>query len=178
MGTFSSPRSTVWRRVALAVAGVTWSIVTIAAAGPATALAPAALHTSATAGVLTSISCPTTSFCMAVDSVGALTLEHKTWHQQKISAHGALSDISCSSATSCMAVGSYQVGGTSELVSVAELWNGKIWRAVRPAGPGGDLSTVSCTKADWCVGVGSANGQTAAQAWNGTRWTLLKTPNP
>ncbi len=127
---------------------------------------------------LTGVSCPATSFCMAVDSTGALTLEHKTWHQQKISAHGALSDISCSSATSCMAVGSYPVGGTGELVSVAELWNGKIWRAVRQAGPGGDLSTVSCTRADWCVAVGSASGQTVAQAWNGTRWTLLKTPNP
>jgi hypothetical protein len=124
------------------------------------------------------VSCPTTSFCMAVDGSGALTLEDKTWHRQKVTAHDALDNVSCSSATNCMATGWYTIGGTGTVVSVAELWNGKIWRAVQSAGPGGDIGTVSCISAKWCVGVGSANGQTAAQAWNGTRWTLLRTQNP
>ena len=116
---------------------------------------------------LSDVSCPVVSFCMAVNGGSALDFERRVWNKQKVGAPG-LNDISCSSATSCVAIGT----------STAEIWNGKTWRGLRLSGPAGDLGPVSCTRADWCVAVGTAFGQTVAQAWNGTRWTLLKTLNP
>lgn len=83
---------------------------------------------------------------------------------------GGLTDVSCSSSAHCMATGSYFTSKQSNPVSLAELWNGTTWRALRP--PGGGLSTVSCTSRVFCM----AMGQGTAVIWNGKKWRTQELP--
>jgi len=93
-----------------------------------------------------------------------------------------LTAVSCASPTACTAVGTYNDG----VFGVAEHWNGVRWTIQRlpaPPGPPGeqpDVSpvSVSCASATACVTVGTTQNQTLAEAWNGSRWTVQRTPNP
>ena len=72
---------------------------------PAGAMAPSALDTSATAGVLTGVSCPTTSFCAAVDAEGnAVVDDDSTWSVINVDPASPLYAVSCTSASFCVAV--------------------------------------------------------------------------
>jgi hypothetical protein len=94
-----------------------------------------------------------------------------------------LNDVSCVSASFCMEVGSYFNGTASQ--SLSEKWNGSKWAKVTAADTSptasNDLSWVSCPSATFCMAVGSHSGtgpgQTLAQKWNGTRWTLVTSPD-
>ena len=98
---------------------------------------------------------------------------------------------SCTSPRACTAVGDwFTSGGTAR--ALAERWNGTRWRiqatpaparpAVRSGGGGSELLAVSCSAARSCAAVGAASKAgttvTLAEAWNGTRWTVQRTPNP
>jgi hypothetical protein len=102
------------------------------------------------------------------------------------SASGAqLLSVSCSSAASCMAVGSVaDLSGNRH--ALAESWDGSAWTiqpTPEPQGSiGSELEGVSCPLVRACIAVGFAQGSssssTLAEAWNGTVWTVLPTPNP
>jgi hypothetical protein len=127
---------------------------------------------------LTSVSCQSSSNCMAVGSDditntfgsgGNLLAEH--WNGTSWTIDGvttpasdlapALSGVSCPSAKFCMAVGDYYTtlsnNSLTGLTEISETWNGAAWtlhNIVQTAG--GDLPYgVSCTASNACTAAGS-----------------------
>jgi hypothetical protein len=149
-------------------------------------------------GELDAVSCTSAMACTAAGSAyngttPAVTLA-EVWDGMSWTVHSTpnlagstikLSGLSCTSATACTAVGSYQ-GGSSALVALTEVWDGSNWSMQRTPIPTGAtlsfLSGVSCTSATACMAVGSFNttstSLTLAEVWNGTSWTIERTPNP
>ena len=98
--------------------------------------------------------------------------------------------VSCTSTTNCVAVGrtyaDYYVGG-ADLTLAAERWNGVRWSIVpmpTPAHSAAQVTSMSCTSASNCMAVGYAtpdlaysNTSTFAEQWNGTRWSIVASPN-
>lgn len=88
--------------------------------------------------------------------------------------------VACPGPDACVAVGG-QSGG-----ALAEVWNGTAWRIVTVARPKGSQDTflngVSCPAVNACVAVGyyyvGINQKVLAEAWNGTAWKILATPDP
>ena len=97
-----------------------------------------------------------------------------------------LAGVSCASSRSCEAVG-YTIPNDQPPVfeTLVESWNGVAWSIVPSPnnGPGASLLFgVSCVSANACqaVGeynVGQGNDQTLVEAWNGTGWTIVPSPN-
>lgn len=127
-----------------------------------------------TEGVFASVSCPTTSACVAVGNYSAgnkpLT-EHWDGSSWSVVSNpslgkegkGQLRGVSCRSATSCMAVGSFLTPNIflpTEEALVAESWNGSSWtRESTPAPEGKPFSSfnaISCTSPVACTAVGAA----------------------
>jgi hypothetical protein len=114
----------------------------------------------------------------------------------------SLDAVSCASTSACTAVGSY-LNGLGAQRTLAESWDGARWLVLHSpnrgrAGKGNALFGVSCASPRACMAVGSsgfatggasglsggrASGlgidtlQTLAESWDGTRWTLLPSPN-
>jgi hypothetical protein len=126
-------------------------------------------------------------------SVGALAAR---WNGRSVSAtpapsprhavSSALNAISCASAVRCMAVGSYfTLAGSTRIL--AESWNGSHWSIVHSPDPKGsplsELNAISCKKPTACVAVGDYTSSKSvslslAEAWNGSRWSIVHSPNP
>jgi hypothetical protein len=149
-------------------------------------------------GQLASISCPSTSDCVAVgyDVRSALS---ETWNGVKWivrpvslpagTASGSLQSISCpsTSMSGCTTVGDYIPPSGNE-AALAERWTSGHW-VIQPTpatAGGGDgtalLSGVDCLKASDCIAVGTdgfANsGQSSGlvEQWNGSTWTVVPSP--
>ncbi|MHB8450598.1 MAG: fibronectin type III domain-containing protein [Mycobacteriales bacterium] len=114
---------------------------------------------------LDAISCPSSTFCVAVDAAGdALTFNGTRWTAPAEIVAQQLTSVSCASATFCVAV---------DANGDALTFNGTTWSA--PAlvdGPGGTgavgIESVSCPSATFCAATDNA-GQ--ALTFNGTSWT-------
>ncbi len=154
----------------------------------------------ATSSGLSSVSCTSSSSCIAVGGYdttsGSLTLAErwngKTWSIQKTvnpaNTSPGLVSVSCTSNTACTAVGDYIDNSTSNDLSLAERWNGSSWSLQSTPNPGlgvSDLlSAVSCSSSKSCTAVGEyvkagAHGTVPlAEHWNGTSWTVQAMPNP
>jgi hypothetical protein len=106
-----------------------------------------------------------------------------------------LSGIFCVSRSSCWAVGAYGSESISSttLLNQALRWNGHKWSLVDTPDPDGTgtgaqngLNGVTCTSARACWGVGaygSISGGVGivlneALRWNGSKWSLVNTPDP
>lgn len=103
-----------------------------------------------------------------------------------------LTAVRCTSASNCWAVGNFRKVGA--LLDEILHWNGKKWSLVEAPSPGGtavgdfnELFDVACTSATscWAVGTYGIEMSTLSQVafnqvlfWNGTKWALIKTPNP
>jgi hypothetical protein len=129
------------------------------------------------------VSCPSTTFCMAVSSKTAATWNGHRWRQSTIpGAFGngpGVANVSCVSASACMAIGFYRASGGH---NIAKFWNGSKWRTLFAPRPFG-LTDVSCTRVSRCMAVGSTQtfktgARTIAERWNGKTWQLLRTLNP
>ena len=114
-------------------------------------------------GHVTSVSCPTPSFCAAVDEAGyALTWDGSTWSSPAaIDVANAVSgrnldSVSCPTASFCMAM---------DQVGTVFTWNGEGWSSAQQAG--GGLSLVSCPTSSFCMAV----GDDSAATWNGQAWS-------
>jgi hypothetical protein len=96
---------------------------------------------------LVSVSCPTTSFCMAVDSSGQAA-EHSDglWGLQPLGWPAAA--VSCPSAGSCLAVA--RSGATASYA------NG-LWTHEADADSGARITSLSCAAANSCVATDRAN---------------------
>jgi len=94
-----------------------------------------------------------------------------------------LGAVSCPSTSSCFAVGDYVAGSTKTLI---ERWNGTGWAITPSPNPHGSsyasLAGVSCPGSASCFAVGSYKSlgsyKTLVEHWNGTRWTIMSSPNP
>jgi hypothetical protein len=130
---------------------------------------------------VTGISCPSPSFCVAVDNAGnAVTDRAGVWSAPTPVADGPLAAVSCASATTCVAVGTvYAHDGLGQAVAVLDR-NGAWSPTTVPAvGFSQTLTGVSCVRRRrFCLAVGfdfdGGPGQsTVAQAFDGTAWTPL-----
>jgi len=113
-----------------------------------------------------------------------------SWSNQKVPLpEGGLfsipSAVSCRSTVTCTLVGYYSNG--SAFVSLAEGWNGTKWSVETTPQPSGSTASsfggVSCTPPRTCTAVGDETNSsgipvTLAERWNGTNWTLQRTPRP
>ncbi|MGA2926947.1 MAG: hypothetical protein ABSG43_13300 [Solirubrobacteraceae bacterium] len=88
--------------------------------------------------------------------------------------------VSCVSSVRCMAVGFYQPLPAGSFQPIAYQWNGSLWRRLGP--PAALMDGVSCTGPTACVATGEALSggveRARAEAWNGTRWSLMRLPWP
>lgn len=154
-----------------------------------------------TYSALDAVSCSAATACTAVgyysSNVGEqVTLAERwngsTWSVQHTSVPAAatvsiLTGVSCASATACMAVG-YDQAGRNVQDRLAYTWNGTRWTRVEASAPPGAvygfLAGVSCTAATACIAVGNELSASSddtvalAQAWDGSTWTVLTTPDP
>ncbi len=146
--------------------------------------------------ILGGVTCVASSDCWTVghDEVGSGTLaEHwngSAWTvvtTPALSATGGeLGSVSCAGTSDCWAVGD-ALDLTATRQTLAEHWNGSTWSVVTTpdtsATEGNSLADVSCiTGGDcWAVGVadsgGGGTGQTLAEHWNGTAWSIVPTAN-
>jgi hypothetical protein len=133
---------------------------------------------------MTSVSCVSASFCMAVSPDSAeFWTGGRAWRATRALPGGfpGLVDVSCTSTTACLAVGDHRVRGRMQAVAFA--WNGTAWRRLPSPGPRAFLSDVWCTSATYCVAVGLSYRGTAAtlalaELWNGNRWRAFRTVSP
>jgi hypothetical protein len=127
---------------------------------------------------LNAISCPTTSFCLAVGSVQRAGTDNNNYFAEKwsggqwsiatppgvaITDDGRLQGVACLSSKDCNAVGDFSytdpVTTDTDTDAIIGHYNGKSWSAAAITGPFstiGDtqLYGVSCATATWCVADG------------------------
>jgi hypothetical protein len=157
----------------LGVRGTAIATVTIALASvPALALPGIASSAGVPVG-LTSVSCPSSSFCEVTDTNGnARTFKHgspkgSSTSLEKGSESVQLTSVSCPTSKFCAAVDSS---------GQAFDFNGNFWSrpvSVDPSGKG--LNAVSCTSSKFCMAVDSS-GQ--AVTYNGSAWSAPAAIDP
>jgi hypothetical protein len=159
------------------------------------------LPAGAQSGELDAISCTPDRACVAVgafnnpDGLLAERWDGNSWSMQSMPAPAAatltptfstVSGLSCLSSRFCVAVGSFSPETFSgEEQTFAERWDGSGWSLQpTPQGPGAfEFSSVSCTSASACTAVGwyssapSLAARTLAERWNGTNWSIQRTPD-
>ena len=119
-----------------------------------------------------SISCPSSTFCMAVGTINGPVPVAMSWNgtswttEEPLSPTGVtLDSVSCPSTTFCMAVGGSQSGTVGNSYS----WNGTGW--TQDAVPSGtdELTGVSCVSSRFCAAVSYTDG--LVLSWNGSSWS-------
>jgi hypothetical protein len=152
---------------------------------------------------LSSVSCASSNYCVAVGASGAgsrtgVLIDRwngARWARQKApgryraaTQRGTgldLAGVSCVSARDCVAV------GASAGRVLIERWDGTAWRLQAAPSPHGEygLNSVSCVSASWCVAVGekltgdssvhgakSTAGGVLIEQWNGRSWRIRIAP--
>ena len=120
-------------------------------------------------GQPTSVSCPTASFCAAVDSHGGVVIyDGSSWSiPVSIDAGNDLTSVSCPTASFCAAVdsrgGVVTYNGTS--------WSSPVTIDASVAGP----DSISCPTASFCAVVDQLGN---VLTYNGTAWSSLDTIDP
>lgn len=113
-------------------------------------------------GGLSSVSCPSASFCSAVGflsdpsgetaAAAAEAWNGNTWTIESAPQGAGLVDVSCAAADACTAL----AGGTS-----IQTWDGQAWTTQPPApGATGSLTRIACESATSCTAVGSTSTNT------------------
>lgn len=114
-----------------------------------------------------SVSCPTPTFCVAVDSGGdAITYNGTTWGPPVAidSSGGGLNSVSCPTAAFCAAV---------DATGSALIYDGTTWTSpLSIDGGGGGVTSVSCATPSWCVALGYYGDR---MTYDGATWS---TPAP
>jgi hypothetical protein len=94
--------------------------------------------------------------------------------------------VSCTSPSACVAVGDSNIDPTQVVPhALAERWDGSSWSLqATPNAPdaSSELDGVSCTDSRACTAVGDTyggpgTGQPLVERWDGTSWSLERTPN-
>ena len=109
---------------------------------------------------LAAISCPSASFCVAVDDAGrTLTFNGRRWSAPARVDPAGLVAVSCLSQRFCVAV-----DATGEALA----WSGARWSAPRVLPGGPQLVALSCVSGPWCMAVDGAGSD--AFVFQGGRW--------
>lgn len=164
--------------------GTSWRIIT--ATGPA----------GSATSLLTDVSCPATTFCMAVGQAGstkrpqatAYTWKNgTTWRQISVPhpGHARTSDLAglaCIDASNCVAVGNWKNARRRGLPFAARWQDGR-WTLLSPRFIRRQHLTtfqaISCPAVKRCVAVGDTEDKTRhrffhafAEVWNGSKWSV------
>jgi hypothetical protein len=146
------------------------------------------------------VSCLTDSFCMAIGDSGitgpnpaplAERWNGKTWKILPIPAPAGaqavfIGQVSCTSPSACTTTG-LSMSSSGLATTLAERWNGRAWHIQPtpnpPGAQGAALPGIACTGPSACLAVGASNpftpnAKTLAERWNGTRWSIMPSPNP
>jgi hypothetical protein len=133
-------------------------------------------------GRLTSVSCPTDSWCLAVGTAGnglrnGWRLDVQVWTGRSWSvlpgpdlAADYRPRVSCPTASSCTVVGLR--GGTPARAVIAR-WDGQSWSTAEVPGAASGDADVSCAAPDACV---ARIGGDQVLSWDGARWTAMPLP--
>ncbi len=146
---------------------------------------------------LLGVSCPSSSFCMAVGDDGsasgpvnstyafAAIYQAGRWSspavpnaQTGIGSTNELSAVSCPTPVWCLAIGFSAPEGTDgagsgELGGTTEIWGGSSWSIAPMLAPSGVLTSVSCPAAESClVSIGAAS----IAELQGSSWSYLAIP--
>ena len=158
----------------------------------------------ATSSLLFGVSCASRTACTAVgsvtDSAGTTVPLVERWNGARWSTQDTpkpspatgggvsyLAGVSCASTTVCVAIGHSGNSGGTAGVTLAERWNGTRWAIERTPDPVGAsvsfLSGVSCSGLMSCTAAGffinaAGGGETLAERWNGSSWSVQPTPTP
>jgi hypothetical protein len=110
------------------------------------------------------VSCPTPSFCAAVDGGGnAIVWNGLTWSKPRpASPDGTINSVSCSSPTFCVALSSQEA-----VTFDARTWSAAVAVGPAPTGPTGGQYQVSCVSTSFCASVNTAG---VASLFDGTVW--------
>jgi hypothetical protein len=117
-----------------------------------------------------SVSCPTSTSCVAVNGDGqVLYYRSGVWSSpQSLPLGGSIDSVSCSNKAFCVAVAAGKVA----------MYNGHVWSFAAHIGPTGDGYKVSCPRPTFCAAVGAnfiAGKPSALMTFNGHSWTPYKT---
>lgn len=143
------------------------------------------------------VSCTSAAACVAVGAsftgpAGDTTELMESWNGTAWSvmpaaaqAGAELRSVSCVSPTDCAAVGDKISATSGQPLTFAESWNGSAWSVVPSPGKGGissGLLGVSCVSRTVCTAVGGyglpkAGSAPLTESWNGTRWSIVPSPN-
>ncbi len=167
--------------------GIAWTIVT----SPNTSTSQR--------NVLSSVSCASTSDCLAVGffvngTISQTIVERwdgTSWTiapslNSSPSQNNYLAAVTCESGSNCWAVGHYRTTGIPADQTLIERWDGNTWTIlpspnVSSATTDNILLDLTCSSATDCWAVGYyANGginQTLIERWDGTAWTTISSPN-
>lgn len=169
--------------------GTDWSIVPGLSTAPGTTTS---LH---------SVSCVSTSSCVAVGNIWSGPVSQTlvarwdgaVWTQVSSpntapTLNNSLFSVSCVTESFCMAAGNHS-DGASSMTLVLE-WNGTTWTKVASPSPwrydsptqNDGLTSVVCTSTTSCVAVGAFGFNSARTTlvlgWNGVEWTQVDSPDP
>ena len=114
---------------------------------------------------LSSVSCPSSGFCAAIDDAGnGQTFSDSSWTAPAQVSGSSLDSVSCASSSFCVAVNgdSYTFNGTS-------------WSAATTIGNGESFEGVSCPSSSFCAAVGH-NGSGAV--FDGSSWSTTASIDP
>jgi hypothetical protein len=117
---------------------------------------------------MVSVSCASSTFCVAVDFSGnAVTYDGKSWSSGDhiVSLGSFLAAVSCPTSTFCIAVGG----------QFAETWNGTSWSSPVRIDPGEDLASISCSSPMFCEAVDYFGD---ALTYNGLSWSPADNIDP
>jgi len=146
------------------------------------------------------VSCPTGAFCMAAGASGLSTPSPSplaeawngtTWKILPMPAPAGargviIGSVSCTSPSACTTTG-FSVDSSGIGTTLAERWNGKVWRIQPTPDPPGvqfaALGGVACTGPSACLAVGNTgpptpNNKTLAERWDGVTWRIVPSANP
>ena len=127
---------------------------------------------------INSVSCPSSTFCMAVGSNSndniALSFNGTSWKRQSLpsgmnsmpSYYDMFNSVSCASATFCEALGA--PSGNND---IALSFNGSTWKRQNLPVTTGTIDSVSCPSPTFCEAVGQDIWGPNSVVWNGTRWS-------
>ncbi|HTZ44472.1 MAG TPA: hypothetical protein VMB79_11485 [Jatrophihabitans sp.] len=110
-------------------------------------------------GVAATVSCPSASFCVAVEANGyLLTYDGSSWSAAARPAGftGSLHGVSCSSTTFCLAAGSASL-----------VWDGTSWSPHPVPNPADEIDVVSCVSPTFCMASTVSGYYTR---YDGTSW--------
>ncbi len=164
--------------------------------GTAWSIVPSPNTSTSANNELYGVSCTSQSFCMAsgyyfTGTVYQTLIEEwngTAWSivaspNTSTSQSNELESVSCFSTVFCF-TGGYAVGTTNQ--TLTEEWNGSNWSitasADSSATQGNIINGISCPAVNFCMAAGiyydsSGASQTLTEAWNGSSWTLIASPN-